>query len=338
MNSTPFTSNEFRPLKETGIVWCSVLALETVLIITGNLLTIVAFAVNRRLRRKKIFIIINMAFADLLGGIVLPLDVYLYTGPDFLLWPKNSSTVLTIVQNVLFYGFFLASLLSAALISGERFHAVYWPLRHQILTSRAYYIATLTIWTLAFLASTVFTVLLYVASTKLAFNILMSCFIVALLIVCAFNVSIWRKFKHRDISSQQRNNAKQLKRLTKTMLFISIVALLSWSPLITFTYFMDYHYVMEDLPIADYNMYYMFYTLSLANSFLNPAVYVLRIPEFRQVFGLLCRKREEAITTTHGGRRLHKVASASLAKPRESGNNLNSCQPAYEMEVTDNTF
>ena len=43
----------------------------------GNLLTIVLFAVEKRLRKKSLFVVINMAFADMMFGTVsLPLFVY----------------------------------------------------------------------------------------------------------------------------------------------------------------------------------------------------------------------------------------------------------------------
>ena len=48
-----------------------------VFIVVGNLLTIVLFAVNRRLRKESLFVVINMAFADLmLGTLTLPLYIY----------------------------------------------------------------------------------------------------------------------------------------------------------------------------------------------------------------------------------------------------------------------
>ncbi|CAH3155977.1 unnamed protein product [Porites lobata] len=61
------------------IAWSCALATEAVVIVVGNLLTIVLFALNKKLRSKKIlaksiyYLVLNMAFADLfLGGISLP--------------------------------------------------------------------------------------------------------------------------------------------------------------------------------------------------------------------------------------------------------------------------
>ena len=69
------------PPKVAGILLCSAFALEAVLIVVGNLLTIVLFAVNRNLRKKNLFLIVNMAFADLmLGTVSLPMYTYLVGG------------------------------------------------------------------------------------------------------------------------------------------------------------------------------------------------------------------------------------------------------------------
>ena len=56
---------------------CSAFILTSVFIVVGNLLTIVLFAVNKTLRKKSLFLVINMAFADLmLGTVLLPIHIY----------------------------------------------------------------------------------------------------------------------------------------------------------------------------------------------------------------------------------------------------------------------
>ena len=59
------------------IAWSCALASEAVVIVLGNLLTIVLFTFTKKLRNKKrLYLVINMAFADLvLGGQV---QVFLY--------------------------------------------------------------------------------------------------------------------------------------------------------------------------------------------------------------------------------------------------------------------
>ena len=71
------SSTEDLPSKAKGNAWCSAFTLEAVLIVVGNLLTIVLFLVNKKLRKKSLFLIINMAFADLMVAVYLPMYIYL---------------------------------------------------------------------------------------------------------------------------------------------------------------------------------------------------------------------------------------------------------------------
>ena len=64
-----------------GIALCSAFVIEAVLIVLGNLLTIVLFALKKRLRKKSLFLVVNMAFADvMLGAVSLPFFVFLVVG------------------------------------------------------------------------------------------------------------------------------------------------------------------------------------------------------------------------------------------------------------------
>ena len=139
------------------IAWTCALATEAVVIVMGNLLTIVLFALNKKLRSKKsLYLVLNMAFADLfLGGVFLPMYVYLVAHNRVKL-EEETLTFYTIISFV----FGKASFITAALISCERFYAIYWPLKHrQTLSTRAYRLVILTVWTLSILSS-LFTVFL----------------------------------------------------------------------------------------------------------------------------------------------------------------------------------
>ena len=74
------------PSKSEGIALCSAFILSSVLITAGNLLTLVLFAATKPLRKKSLFLVMNMAFADLmLGAFTLPFYIYL-VGDDYQLW------------------------------------------------------------------------------------------------------------------------------------------------------------------------------------------------------------------------------------------------------------
>lgn len=300
------------PSKAGAILWCFILALETFLIVLGNLLTIVLFARNKKLRRKSLFIVINLAFADLFGGIHVPMDIYLYLGPWGNLWASSSFKHLYILQNLFFYGFLLTSIISAALISGERLHAIRCPLRHRKLSVREYCIVIFISWALAFILSTVFTLLLFITTRRLAFNFLMSFFLTALLVVCGCNISIWRAFKSQHTHLQQRlNKSSQNQRLTKTVVIVSLITLLSWCPMIILIYS-----TTDDGPVNSSAIYFhslwFVYALSVANSFVNPILYALKIPGFKQVLSFSCSKRQMMVISGNS-KRGHDAEAVTLS-------------------------
>jgi len=73
------------PSKAEGMAWCSVFIVTSVSIVAGNLLTIVLFVLNKNLRKKSLFLVINMAFADLmLGAWSVPIYIYSFFGQSFI--------------------------------------------------------------------------------------------------------------------------------------------------------------------------------------------------------------------------------------------------------------
>ena len=216
-----------------GIVLCSVFLLEAVLISVGNLLTFVVFTSKKTLRKKSHLLVINMAFADaILGAVAMPLYVYIWIGPTFWLWNYKEKLSLDISRSVVDATFSQGSLISAAAIAFERFYAIYWPLKHRIMSFKAYYIIIFIIWTLAGFLSAVVNKANLLISSKAASFCWMAFSLPSLFIVCAYSIGIWRKFPLRNISSQRQNTTFLNKRLTLTLLLMFTISLLSWFPLV----------------------------------------------------------------------------------------------------------
>ena len=123
------------PSQTQGIALVIAFMVESVLILGGNVVAIILFLQEKKLRKKSLFLVMNMALADvMLGAVSLPLYVYLIVGPDYELWTAKAA------HKSIFY--FLdttvsqSSLISAGFISCERFYAVYWPLKHKTLSMR----------------------------------------------------------------------------------------------------------------------------------------------------------------------------------------------------------
>ena len=94
------------------------------------------------------------------------------------------------------------------------------------------------------------------------------------------------------MASQLQNRASQNQRLTKTLLFVSITAVLSWIPIVIVHYLTFVHEVF--IP-RSYLTSRITRILLYSNSFVNPFVYALRIPEFRQTLGWYCLRRRVKI-------------------------------------------
>ena len=144
------------------------------------------------------------------------------TGDSYKLWTARAQVTLnllisfTIVQIVFLHG----SLLSAAVISLERFYAICWPLRHRTLTKRAYCNVIVIMWAISLVLSVIPIGSLFTNKVYSLYGVVLH-FCILLLIVCGCNISIWRKFRNRSFASEQQNRASQSKRLTKTLLFVS---------------------------------------------------------------------------------------------------------------------
>ena len=280
------------PSKEQGIAVVTAFMFESGLIVMGNVLTLIIFAREKTFRKKRLFLVMNMALADvMLGAVSLPLWVYFLVGPYYLLWTAKTNTAVAYSFNFLDTTFSQSSLISAVFISCERFYAVYWPLKHKTLSTRAYGIAIFMVWSLAILVSTVFLLSLYLESYKAAALSWMSFPLSFLFIVCACNIGIWRKVRKRNNALQQQNRAAcRNQRLTKTLLFVSAISVLSWLPLVIVNYLIAIQrFGIAKLFIGIINI------LNLSNSVLNPLVYALRIPEFRQTLILCCSRRQAVI-------------------------------------------
>ena len=276
-------SSRIVPSKAEGIALCTAFILLFVFTVVGNLLTVVLFVINRRLRKRSLFLVINMACADLMLGIVtLPIYIYLvglqygfWTGG----WPMSLSTFYMAVDSFLTF----ASLNSAAFMSGERLYAMQWPLKHLTLSMWAYRFIIFMVWTLALLVAAVWTALNLLLSTKDAVYVTTPYILILTLMICGCNIGIWRKFQLGGVASNQQNRASQSKRLTKTLLVVSILSLVSWLPLIISNHLIHVHQVQ-----IPYKIYFLVNVLNYSNSFVNPVLYALRIPEFRESLVMRC--------------------------------------------------
>ena len=322
------------PSKAQGRAVVTTFMFESAIIVMGNMLVIILFAREKKLRKKSLFLVMNMALADvMLGAVALPLYVYLIVGPNYHLWTAKAA------HKSIFYfldtTFSQSSLVSAGFISCERFYAVFRPLKHKTLSMRTYGIVIFTVWSLAILVSIIAVLFYEYNSFKAATLSWMSFPLSFLFIVCACNISIWRKVRMRNITLQQQNRAaSQNQRLTNALLFVSAISVLSWLPLVIVNYLV----FVQGLDIPRRFLFVdIINILNLSNSILNPFVYALRIPEFRQALWVSCCSRRQDVMNRPGIVRRENMAAVltPVLQRRAIQCNSSQVQQIYGKEIMD---
>ncbi|XP_022805482.1 adenosine receptor A3-like [Stylophora pistillata] len=275
--------------KAEEIAWASIFGVLSIFIVVENLLTIVLFAVNKKIRKKKsLFLVINMATADLIfGALALPLYIYLGFGmPDYKeLAIQNGDSILILSLDITSKVSLVASLLSAALIACERFYAIYQPLNHRTLTARKYRIVIFAIWIMAL----PFSSLVFLIPGQECTYVGMPFASILLTIICGCNIAIWRKFQRGNVASQQKNKACRKDRLTKTLILVSLLALICWLPFVFSNALMGLGITVPWRHVMIVNL------LNFSNSCVNPVVYASRVPEFQQALAFCCGERQKLL-------------------------------------------
>ena len=261
-----------------NIVWSFYFGLLATVIGVGNLLTIWIF-LKQRLRKRAHFLLICLAVADLLVGLLtVPLYIAINTalcfGRPYLL--GRSVFELTDI----FTG--IASISTLAAISLERMYAIGWPFRHRTLNFRVYIFAIAIPWIL----TTIFTsisLLSYLSIITL--NDYMYAVILflstPLLVMCIAYFVLWRKQK---TIMDNRNHVVREKRLAKTLFIITAASLLTWLPFQILNLLVirgelgGFPHINMTVNIIKF--------LQFSNSLVNAIIYPFRIPEFKS--GLLC--------------------------------------------------
>ena len=269
--------------KAEGIAFFCVFIVACFLIVAGNFLTIVLFALSKKLRKRSLFLVINMAASDLLRGAV-SLPIFIFMNSDYYFRLGKVKTNQYVFFSYIFVDTFLSqvSIVSAVSISLERLHTICWPFRHRVLSIRAYKICVFITWALAFFVSSILNLLIWFKGVKMCIYVWMTYALITLLIICGCNFGIWRRSRQRT-RIVSLHNRLSIKSLTHTLLFVSFLALVCWIPLVI----MNYLSLVCHLSASAF-AHLIAIVLNYCNSCVNPIVYVLRVREFKQASRLCC--------------------------------------------------
>ena len=269
-----------------------------VAIVTVNLLSIILFIKNSNLRTRGMYLVINLTVVDILvGGLstINQLLIIRHIGCKTVI-VRLPVEGINIVESVFFW-FPLTSLTNITVISLERMHATFRPFSHRVVKKWVYGVTICVVWVLAGMISTATMLLSFFVKNRSQFQYLWQSYcLLCLFVTCACYASIIVKICC-GARPQHHGAARRQRKLTVTLLIMTTVSLLLWLPyaIATFVY-----YTTDSIRSLSYtkrmrlNTYLLllFYT----NSFVNPVVYTIRMPEFRKALLLLftCRQRQNA--------------------------------------------
>ena len=240
------------------------------------------------------YLVINLTVVDILvGGIstIILLSINRYIGCKTLIvrLPREGNMITFFI----FYWFPLTSLTNINVISLERMHATFRPFRHRVIKKWVYGVTICVVWVLAGMISTAIMMLLLFDKESLRLQCLSQSYsLLCLFVICACYASIIVKICC-GARPQHHGAARRQRKLTVTLLIMTIVSLLLWLPFAVATFV--YHTTdsirsLSYTKIMRLNMYLLllFYT----NSFVNPVVYTIRMPKFRKALLLLFTRRQ----------------------------------------------
>ena len=277
------------------IPWMTVGLAESVAIATLNLCTIITFKRNRNLRKRSMYLIINLVVTDMFvaGNVVFDL----FYGPGVLcnLWTVSIEDGTSYFILVMVWFFPIGSLTNMAIIALERVHATVYPFRHRMLKKWVYRLLIAALWvssgllTIAYILLTQFDELYYSAYLYYIF------ILIWLLIISVSYTSIVIKVRcgaqpqHHGATSRER-------KLTMTLLIATVVSLLLCLPLVIMSYvrFIRKSKILQSLSFSvRIHLIYASWLLFYSNSLVNPILYTIRLPEYRSALLALFRKRPQ---------------------------------------------
>ena len=287
-----------------NIVWSLSFGLLATLIIVGNLLTIWIF-LKQRLRKGAHYLLISLAVADLLVGL-LTVPLYI-TAKTILNQPYPSVRFVSTLTDV-FTG--IASITTLAAISLERMCAIGWPFRHRTLNFRVYMFAIAIPWILAAIFTSMsllrFLSIITLKGYMYPFILFLS---TPLSVMCMAYFVVWRKQK---TMMGNRNHVVRETRLAKTLLIITAASLLTWLPFQILN-LLTIRRELGGFPNISVTSNIAVKFVQFSNSLVNVIIYPFRITEFKNglVQILRCwatpRNRRNEVVPMHQGilRQLH---------------------------------
>ena len=275
------------------ISWLVLLITASLAIIIFNIITIIIFVKQRQLQRQSTYLIIHLAIVDLMvGAVSAPVTIEEELGKYCGFWEFNFNT--HYLQAPLRNIFAMTSLVNLAVVSLERVHATFRPFNHRFIKKWVYGVIITAMWLITILKE----------SAKVAYykkRDLDSCLgenfmtspimFICLSVICVCYISIFIKVRCSPHPINHGASSRERK-LTGTLILVTIASLLSWLPYVIFISMPYFHSrTIFKLSLRPYFYIRMALIMLLGgNSLANPIVYALRVPEYRRCLRKIFRK------------------------------------------------
>ena len=279
------------------IPWMTVGLAESVAMVTFNLCTIIVFIRNHNLRKRSMYLVINLAVSDMLVGGTAVYYLFYWSGVfcNLWKWPSVEDGAATFIA-VLFLLFPISSFPNIATIALERMHATVRPLRHRVLKKWVYRLIATVVWVISGLISIASVLLLKFEETVFyAFYLHVTFFSICLLIICVSYTSIVIKVRC-GVQPRHQGAISRERKLTMTLLMVTVVSLLLYLPYVIYRYvvYISKLEILRSLPpLVGFHLDFVLFFLYYGNSIANPILYAIRLPEYRSAVLALFRKRPE---------------------------------------------
>lgn len=288
------TLETLHPSNHSGVAaWCVTFGFVAAVTVVGNALTVAVFLKEKLPRKYGGYFLINLAVADLMvGALALPMYIYIVLAFAYSPYKSNLPTfhhIYTVVD--VFTG--LASVFTLASIALERLYGILYPLQYRWrATKRVYFMAIVTVWalsgttSLAYILSTPTLIFLLPERTFTFF--LTGVSMISLLVICAAYLAVSLRIHLWNKSKMEISSSKQETRLAAALFIVTVIFVLTWSPFHIMNILANFtKSFLNNVPV---DIIFFGKMLHYSNSLANPAIYSLKIPEFRiAVRRLFCK-------------------------------------------------